>query len=1634
MNLVEFYLDLAAQGITLWAEDGKLRYRAPKEAMTPAIVETIKEQRSEILGWLQERTATVGPLSAAQRGLWYVYQSAPQSPAYNLMFTMQLNPQVDGERFGRAWAWLVERHPILRTTYAMQGRGQDERLVAQVRDDLPVAVASLDVSAWSEAQVSQWIEVEADRPFDLAQGPIWRGHLLTGEAASYFVLVVHHIAFDFVAVQQLFQELAAVYASLQAGEAPSLEPLAAGFGDYVRWEQDKLAEEETQLAGYWQEQLSGSLPVIELPTDHVRPPVQSYRGAIHEFEVDAGLSEALRGLAQRNGVTPYMLVLAAYQTLLHRYSGQDDILIGTPMDMRGLAAFREVIGYYINSVVLRADLSGDPTFEELLGRVRTTALGALKHQRYPFARLVEQLHLPRDPSRSPVFQVSFVWDRFAVDADQSQEKDRLIQKALTAGQRGASDDLGLSFYDLGQTSQATGRGFGGSLTYNRDLFEASTIERMAQQFQTLLAAIVQNPHQRLSELSLLNPAERHQLLVEWNDTAADYPLDRSYHELFAEQVARGPERVAVVTADGTRLTYEQLDQQANQLAHYLRGLGVGPNDLVGIALERSLEMVVGVLGILKAGGAYLPLDPNYPSERLRFMLDDAQPPVVLVKRQQKASLAGLGLDNTRVVDMESEWPVISQELSTAPQIAVAPDNLAYVIYTSGSTGKPKGVMIPQRGLVNLCYAAIKVYEIAGDDRVLQFSTLNFDIAVEEIFPALLVGAWLVLRGPEAVIAVDALHQLAEREQVTIFDLPTAYWHEWVAEMVRRDMALPPSLRAVIVGGEKASSPHFALWQEKAGSALAFFNGYGPTETSVTATVFRAGEAALSSGGELPIGRPLANARVYILDRAMQPTPIGVPGELYIGGAGVALGYLKRPELTDERFVPDPFSQTAGARLYRTGDRVRYRPDGQIEFIGRADDQVKIRGFRVELGEIEAILTLHPQVDEAAVILQEVSESSRRLAAFVVAPEALDLNDLRGWLGERLPAYMVPAGLAVLPGLPHLPNGKIDRAALVALDRIQSSSETSTPTPEAEESLTDTETSLRTIWSDVLNLDEADIHLHDNFFELGGDSILSIQIVSRALEAGITVTPEQLFQNQTIADLARIANTTARQIAEQGLVTGRLPLTPIHHWFFEQNLAQPHHYNVALLFDVQPSVDEDHLQAALAALLAHHDGLRLRFVQERGSRWEAINAPLDQTTPLEIVDICHLPPEQQRVEIERTAGAAQASLNITEGPLIRVLLFKRSPGAVQMLIVVHHLAIDGLSWRVLLEDLETAYTQHSQNLPLRLPAKTTAFKEWAERLAADGPQAVERERAYWLGLADAEPLVLPVDSTGGENSIGSAATLRVSLTPAQTRALLSEAPSAYRVQINDLLLTALAQTLAEWTGQNELLLHLEGHGREEVLDGINLSRTVGWFTTIYPVKFVLDEAKSASSNGSSADSGYATGLDETIKSIKESLRQVPNNGIGYGILRYLAETAVNPASNANQQGGRPVPTLADIPPAVVSFNYLGQFRYGTADSALLLGLADEPIGSPHAPENPRSHLLEVDALIEEGTLRILWSYSQNRHAKATIEKLAARYVEHLDRLVAHCLSAQDKGYTPSDFAGARVNQSQLDKLMSRIKKD
>ena len=1049
---------------------------AQKTAPAPAIV---NDRESLIARYLAQRVrddritpradSGPAPLSFPQQQIWLHSQMAPELPLYNELVTIYRDGPLDTVVLQRCLNEMVRRHQAWRTTFDLVHSKPVQ--VVQPASEVPMPVIDLRSlpPVERQAEALRLAANQTRKPFDLSRGPLFRALLLRLDDAEYqLCLSLHHIIFDGLAIYGVFlPELVALYRCLSEGKDSPLPELSIQYPDFAGWQHGPGLEHvvAAQLA-YWRKQLSGELPVLQLPTDRPYPKAQSFRGATQPVRLSATLSEALRKLSRDHGATLFMTLLASFATLLHRYSRQDDMILGTVAAGRKSSDLDHLLGCFQNPLAVRVNLAGDPTFRELLRRTRERVLGALSNDDIPFARLVNELH----PDRStPLIQamISLVPQSTVVGPGWNVNQMRV--------------DSGTAKFDLDLELDDRPGGVGGRFVYNTDLFDAPTVLRMAKHWETMLEGIISDPDRPLSLLPLLSEDEKVQF-ANWNDTRVEYPQEQCIHKLAELQARRTPEALAVVQ-EKQSLTYRELTTKANQLARFLQKQGVGPDVRVGICLESSPQMMIALLGVLKAGGACVPLDPKYPPARLAYMLEDVQAPVVI----SSGAIDPATCAASKIIDLNAEWPRIARESSEPVQDSVVPENVAFVIYTSGSTGKPRGVLLTHAGLSNHNLAAIGLYGLGSGDRVLQFSSISFDIAIEEIFPAWISGATLVLKTPETpLVGAEFLRWIRQRK-ITVLDLPTAYWHELVHQMAELEQAPPPGLRLVIVGGEKASLAALASWKKVAGDRVRWINTYGPSECSVIATSYEPHGSAIPS--VLPIGHPIANVQIHILDSNLQLVPIGVCGELHIGGAGVARGYLNHPELTERKFIQDPFSNDDNARLYKTGDLAKYLPNGDIEFLGRSDDQIKIRGFRVELGEIETALSQHPDVSGCVVMVREDRSGSKTLVAYFAGkPQAtVKARELRSFLRHKLPDYMVPAAFVSLPVLPLTANGKVDRRAL------PSPSSNDLATEEGAAAAKDAvELQLVKVWEYVL--DRRPIGVQDNFFDLGGHSLLAVRLM------------------------------------------------------------------------------------------------------------------------------------------------------------------------------------------------------------------------------------------------------------------------------------------------------------------------------------------------------------------------------------------------------------------------------------------------------------------------------------------------------------------------------------------------------------
>ncbi|MEG3079904.1 amino acid adenylation domain-containing protein [Halomonas sp. 5021] len=1501
------------------------------------------------------------PLSEGQRSLWLTWQLDPHSAGYNMAGALHFKGEVDLPALNAALEALVQRHDILRTYYPLSEAGEPVQRLAQdwspelICDDIPGDTADEQEQALQDA-----LSELARQPFDLENAPPLNVALYRLSPEHHVLAVVqHHIAGDGWSVQVLIDDLCALYEGACTQQEVKLAPLPIQFADYAVWQQRQQhsserhsSERQSQLA-HWCERLAGDHPPLALPLDRPRQALSAPSEGQLRFTLPRELSEQLRSLSRERSVSLYAVILALLKLTLHRFSSETDIKVGAPIANRHKAELQGLIGYLINVVVLRTQVDPTKNFERLLDEVNATLIDAQLHQEVPFDQLVEALQLERQPGVHPLFQVK------CTQQERWQAERHVVGLAIQAEQV----FTGIAHFDLSLDFCDESEGIAGLFAYSAELFDANTIERFCQAFRCLAEQVVADPQSHTAMLALPEPIS----VLEGNQSEC---LAQDIPTLLSKAVAVNADEPAV--DDGQYCyTYAGLDAQAQRIAQALVAQGVGAEVRVAIHAERSCEYVLGILAVLKAGGAFVPLDPQLPMERLAYQLADSGARLML---------------SSMACDWSDDIPVM--ELAFADDIPVAveheppvihPQQTAYVIYTSGSTGKPKGVVVSHGALANYVQGVLEALALPEDARnMAMVSTVAADLGHTVLFGALCTGRTLHLISPECAFDPDAFAAYMREQRVDVLKIVPSHLRALLSAATPADVLTHERL---ILGGEATD---WALLERIAElkPTCQVLNHYGPTETTVGILTQQA-DIADRAASTLPIGTPLANAQAYVLDPWLNPVPKGVAGELYLGGPGLAQGYLYRLGQTAERFVASPFH--ARERLYRSGDRVRQLADGSLEFLGRVDDQVKIRGYRVEPNEIAALLRDHPGVLEAEVVARDDNEGRAQLYAYVVMATGSDVDDaeLLEQLGERVPDYMVPSALVRLDGLPLTANGKLDRKALPEPVRADGGKAFEAPQGEAEEALA-------AVWADVIGCEQ--VGRNDNFFELGGDSILSLQIVARSRKRGYKIAPKQLMEGQTVAAVAAMATPLAaaapKQVAAPDKVAS-FALLPVQRWFFEQNFAEPNHWNQSLMLEAASGVDAALLRRAIEAVVDHHSALRLRF-ERVGDSWQQAYGKLadDLFEHLDLSD--QADPEQA---ITQAADAAQRSLSLTR-PFRAIWMELGGEYGGRLLLVAHHLVVDGVSWRVILDDLQTAYTQLSAGKAADLPPATTSLAEWASALADYAKsQALAEQRPYWEDLVKAPEPSLPAQNPQGSNTVADTASLAGSLSTEATTQLLGPVHKAYRTQMDDLLLTALSSALCQWAERYSVLIELEGHGREDLFDGVDLSRSVGWFTSLYPVSLAPGSTEPGSS----------------LKAIKEQLRQVPDKGLGYGVLRYLKEE----------------PALVGGAYPQVTFNYLGQLDRSLQGDGVWR-LAKENAGQTRAPQSKRRTWIEVVAWVQDGQLRFDWHYSREIHSEAAINALQVSFQAQLEALIEHCASGV-RGATPSDFPLSGLSQTQLDGL-------
>ncbi|MCP3065857.1 amino acid adenylation domain-containing protein, partial [Myxococcus sp. K38C18041901] len=1374
----------SATGVTLPLRD---LFEAPTVELLAKRLGALSQGASEGEAKLAPVSRTgVIPLSFAQQRLWFLDQLQPGTASYNLPAALRLKGSLDVAALRQSLRALVQRHEVLRTHFVVR----DSQPIQLIRPDAEVELPVVDLGGLDgqprEEEARRLMREEALRPFDLARGPLVRASLLRLDARQHLLLVtVHHIISDGWSTEIMVRELGAFYRQFSGGEAAQLASLPIQYADFSVWQRQWL--DGARLRGeldWWREQLTGAPSALELPTDRPRPAAQTERGAVLPIELSGSLSNAVKALAQREGATPFMVLLAAWQLVLSRYSGQDDVSVGSPIANRNRAETEGLVGFFVNTLVLRSRIDTQRTFRELLGQVRLSTLAAYEHQDVPFEKLVEELQPQRDLSRSPLFQVTLTL--------QNTPSATLTLPGITLTQ--LPPDLETSKFDISLLLEEGSSGFAGVFNYNTDLFDAATIEGLSRHLSVLLTEAVSTPDTQLARLPLLTSAEKQQVLSTWNETARAYPRSASVHALFEQQVARSPDAVAVVSEDEA-VTYSQLEERSNQLAHHLRALGVLPGSRVAVRLDRSADLIVSLLAVLKAGAAYVPLDKAWPSERLSFVLRESAAGVLISHSDVADDLPAFG---AVLLIVDEEASRISRRPTTPIASEVTGDDLAYVMFTSGSTGEPKGVCVPHRGVTRLVSSSF--IRFGASEVWLHAAPVAFDASTLEIWGALLHGSKLVLAPPHS-LSLEELGAVLVREKVSSLWLTAALFEQIVAH---QPVALS-GVRQVLAGGDVLPPHRVREHLARLPEGHVLVNGYGPTEnTTFSAThSLRHGDSVSRS---VPIGAPLSNSSAFVLDSALQPLPPGVPGELFVGGDGLAWGYLNRADLTAERFVPHPFSSSPGARLYRTGDKARWLSDGSLEFLGRNDFQVKIRGFRIELGEVEAALRLFSGIQEAVVLAREDVPGDKRLVAYFIPADeqTVDTTSLKGFLQQRLPEYMVPSAFVSLSAFPLSANGKLDRKSLPAPDFASASS-----ADEFVEPSTPAQARLASIFADVLGLER--VSLHGDFFELGGHSLLATQVVSRIRSSFSVELPlGELFAAPTVALLAQ-------RLEQHSTASRQPPLVPVDRsqplplsfaqqrlWFLDQLQPGSSTYNIPWVLKLSGSLDVNALRLSLNSLIQRHEALRTRFSVHEGQPVQLIDR--DFSLELPVTDLSSRSEQERDDEAQRLATQeALRPFDLAHGPVVRASLVRLTESQHLLLVTVHHIASDGWSIAVILRELAALYRQFSGGEAAQLaplPIQYADFSVWQRQWLHGDVLASELDwwRHQLAGASSA--LELPTDKPRPAIQSYRGAVLPIELSRELTQAVkaLAQREGATPFMV---LLASFQLLLSKYSGQDDI---------------------------------------------------------------------------------------------------------------------------------------------------------------------------------------------------------------------------------------
>ncbi|MCY7569405.1 amino acid adenylation domain-containing protein [Bacillus safensis] len=1479
------------------------------------------------------KEASYYPVTSAQKRLFVLEKMTDAEQSYHMPAALKIEGAFDEKRFEKAIDQLVQRHEAFRTSFDFVQNEPVQRIETNVSVDIEkIEQNGRDI---------QELMNDFIRPFDVEKAPLLRIGLVSVSVNAHYLLInMHHIISDGASVGILIEELSALY------RGDKLEELPVQYKDYAVWSKSEAsAAQKAAEETFWLDQLQGELPVLALPEDLPRPKVQTFAGDRVSFTIEGSLKAKLDELVRALNSTTYTVLLAGYSILLSKLSRQEDIIIGSPVVGRTHPDIQSVIGMFVNTLALRTRPSGHQTAAEFASNVHQLVLEANEHQLYPFEELVDQVQTVRDTSRHPIFDVVFSMENADI-RDLSMDGLHIVSQPF---------EENIAKFDLTLTGNESADQIELVFDFNCSIFQKTSIEKWKEYFLHLLEQMVSAPDLSLDQMQLLSPQQQQKQLNEWSGPVLDFPSDQTVHALIEAKAQEAPHQKAA-TFCGTSWTYKELNSRANVVASRLIANGTKPGDRVGILTRPSLDMTAAVLGVLKAGAAFVPIDADYPAQRIACMLEDCGAEVLLMQKGHTAPSSFTG----QVLFIEDAVEGDAHEI----QVHIKPTDLAYMIYTSGTTGQPKGVMVEHQSLVNLAFWHNDAFQVTKDDRTAKYAGFGFDASIWEMFPTWIAGAELHIIHEAIRLDMIKLNTYFNKEDITIAFLPTQLCEQFMSMDNH-------SLRYLLTGGDKLKQVKPVPYK--------LVNNYGPTENTVVAT----SGVIDPEQGTIPIGTAIANTRFYIMGSLYDLSPPGVPGELVIAGKGLARGYWNLPEETDKRFVPDPFYP--GERMYRTGDLVKWTDDGELIYLGRIDQQVNIRGFRIELSEIEAQLLTLDSVKEAVVTTVKDASDQDALAAYVIAAE--ETTTLKESLKRTLPEYMVPSWIIKLDQFPMTANGKVDLKALPAPDIEANQTVYEAPRDEVE-------TLLCGIWEDVLGVSR--VGIHDHFFFLGGDSIKGIQMASRLTQAGWKLDMKLLFQYPTIAELRPYIEEADLLTADQSPVEGEVILTPIQRWFFERKFSDQHHWNLSMMLHAPNGFDLSITEQVMQKLLSHHDALRMVYKQEHGGILQYNQREL--TEPLEIISHDVSKEHDVKKAVSTYANEYQRQLSLETGPLMKVICFHAEDGD-HLLIVTHHLVIDGVSCRILLEDFMSLYQQAAQGQMLVLPLKTHSFKEWAEAIERYAQsQPLKNQQEYWAEIESKPLTALPVDHEVTKRKVAETKSVQMQLTETETEHLLTDIHLPYTTEMNDILLCALGLAVQEWTGESHVHVQLEGHGREDILSGLDVSRTIGWFTSMYPV--VL-EAKPDQT------------IADAIKGTKEMLWRVPNKGIGYGILKYM--TAAEPSGQHVQPE--------------ISLNYLGQIDQEVTTE--LFGPSTYDMGRQASPDSEAVYKLNLSGLVQQNRFILSCSYCASEYEEQTIQQFMALLKGKIQSIITHCLAQQEREFTPSDFSAADLEMDEMDDIFDML---